>query len=85
MTTASWLLIVAIVVLAAGGYRYSLSRHPTRDCHHCTGWGRHRGSVWTYAKGDCTGRTVLPPRTRCDRGQVPRYGRRILRLEDKAK
>jgi hypothetical protein len=83
VTTQAWLLLAAGIVFAAVGYRYSLSRHPTRDCHWCTGWGRHRGAVWTYAKGECTGRTVLPPRARCDRGQVPRWGRRVLRIGGK--
>lgn len=83
MTWSVWLLIVAVLIVAAGGYRYSLSRHPTRDCHWCTGWGRHRGAVWTYAKGECTARTVLAPRAKCDRGQVPRYGRRLLGIEKK--
>ena len=83
MTWASWLLIVAILVLAAAGYRYSLSRNPERKCHRCGGGGRQPGRVWWYAVGDCKGRTLLPPRARCDGGRVPRYGRRVMRLEDK--
>ena len=78
MTWQLWLLAVVIVVVALGGYRYSLSRHPMRDCHWCNGWGRHRGWLFTYAKGDCTARTVLPPRARCDGGRVPRWGVRVL-------
>jgi hypothetical protein len=85
MTAEGWLLIVAAVVLAAGGYRYSLWRHPMRNCHHCTAWGKHRGWLWSYATGDCKARTVMPPRTQCDGGRVPRWGVRVLRLEDKGK
>jgi len=85
VTWSGWLLIVAVLVLTAGGYRYSLWRHPKRDCHRCTGWGSHRGGVWSYAKGDCTARTVLPPRAQCDRGRVSRWGVRVLRLEAKEK
>lgn len=83
MTWQGWLLIVVITVFAAGGYRYSLWRHPMRNCHHCTGWGKHRAGLWTYATGECKARTLLPPRARCDGGRVPRYGRRVLKLEDK--
>jgi hypothetical protein len=83
VTTASWLLIVAVAVLVTGGYRYSLWRNPTRACHSCNGGGKHRAWVWAYAAGDCTARTVLPPRVRCDRGRIPRYGVRVLHLENK--
>jgi hypothetical protein len=83
VTTASWLLIVAVVVLVAGSYRYSLWRHPMRNCHHCTGWGKHRGWLWRYATGECAVRTVLPPRTRCDGGRVPRWGVRVLHIGGK--
>jgi hypothetical protein len=76
-------IILVGAVFAAAGYRYSLSRNPTRACHRCGGGGKHPGWVWRYAAGDCNARTVLPPRTRCDRGRVPRWGRRVLRLEDK--
>ena len=85
MTTQTWLLLVAAAVVVTGCYRYSLWRHPLRNCHHCTGWGKHRAWLWSYATGDCTARTLLPPRARCDGGRVPRYGRRVLRLEDKPK
>jgi hypothetical protein len=85
VTWAGWLLAVAAAVVISLGYRYSLSRRPTRNCHRCGGRGWHRGWLWWYAKGPCTGRTVLPPRAPCERGQVPRYGRRVLRLEDKGK
>jgi hypothetical protein len=85
VTAAGWLLIVAALVFAAAGYRYSLSRNPTRACHLCGGGGKHKGWVWRYAAGECKGRTVLPPRTRCDKGRVPRWGARVLRIEDKGK
>ena len=81
MTWASWLLAAAILILAAGTYRYSLWRHPTRACHGCRGAGKHAGAVWTYATGPCTVRTLLPPRARCDGGRVPRYGRRVMQLD----
>ena len=82
MTWAGWLLIVTALVFAAG-YRYSLSRNPTRACHQCGGGGKHKAWVWRYAAGECKARTVLPPRVVCDRGRVPRWGRRVLRLDDK--
>ena len=85
MTWAGWLLIVTAIVLAAGGYGYSLSHRQTRNCHRCKGRGWHRGAVWTYAKGPCKARTVLPPRAPCEKGQVARYGRRVMRLKDKDK
>ena len=85
MTAANWWFLTAAIILAAACYRYSLWRHPKRNCHHCTGWGKHRAWLWSYATGDCTARTLLPPRGRCDGGRVPRYGRRLLRLEGKSK
>lgn len=85
MTAPSWLLIVTAVVLLAGGYRFSLSRNPTRACHSCGGGGKHKGWVWRYAAGPCKARTLLPPHAQCDRGRVPRYGRRVLRLDSKDK
>lgn len=83
MTGQGWLLIVAGVIIVLGGYRYSLSRNPTRACHSCNGGGKHRAWVWAYAAGDCKARTLLPPRAQCDRGRVPRYGRRLLGLKEK--
>lgn len=80
MTTASWLLLVAAAVLAFGGYRYSLWRHPMRNCHWCSGWGKHRGAVFRHATGDCAARTWVAPRARCDGGRVPRWGVRVLRI-----
>ena len=85
MTAASWWILAAAGVLAAGGYRYSLGRHPTRKCHSCGASGRHRPLVWTYAEGPCRARTLLPPRARCKGGRVPRYGRRLLKLDGKGK
>ena len=82
MHTAQWLLAAAAVVLAAGGYRYSLYRHPTRKCHGCGGTGTHRAFVWRYAKGPCTTKTVIGPRAECDRGRVPRWGVRLMHLDD---
>jgi hypothetical protein len=81
------LTVMALVVMVFGAatYRYTLSRHPTRNCHWCKGWGRHRGAVWRYAKGKCKARTLLPPRAKCDGGQVPRWGVRVLHLEDRGK
>jgi hypothetical protein len=78
VTLSAWLLIVAALAFAAAAYRYSLSRNPTRACHRCGGGGKHKGWVWRYAAGECKGRTVLPPRTVCDRGRVPRWGARVL-------
>ena len=86
MTTANWLLLVFTAgVLIGGGYGYSLKRNPTRACHRCGGGGKHRAWIWRYAAGDCTGRTVLPPRAACNRGRIPRWGVRVLHLEDKSK
>jgi hypothetical protein len=81
------LTVMAIVgaVFLAAGYRVSLSRRPTRNCHRCKGRGWHRGAVWVYAKGPCGQRTMLPPRVQCDGGQVPRWGARVLHIEAKEK
>jgi hypothetical protein len=83
VTWQAWLLVVAAAVFGSAAYRYSLSRNPTRACHRCGGGGKHKAWVWRYAAGDCKARTVLPPRAECDRGRVPRWGRRVLRLNDK--
>lgn len=85
MSAASWWLLAAAVVLAGGGYRYSLWRHKTRKCHSCGGSGRHRGAVWAYAEGECRARTIVPPRAQCKGGRVPRYGRRVLKLDERDK
>ena len=83
VTAQTWWLIAAGVIVGALGYWYSLRRNPTRRCHACEGSGKNRAWVWSYATGDCTASTILPPRARCDGGRVPRYGRRLLRLEEK--
>jgi hypothetical protein len=80
VTAHQWLAVAAVLVLAAGGYRYSLWRHPTRKCHSCGGSGKHSGALFSYASGPCTGKTVLPPRGECSNGRVPRWGVRLLKL-----
>ena len=83
-----WIALV-VLLAGAGAYRYSLERNPTRKCHSCDGSGRNRAWLWTYAEGPCRARTLLSPRATCGEGapggRVPRYGRRVMRLEDKSK
>ena len=87
MTTLGWLLIVTFPIVATIGYRYSLSRRPSRRCHSCNGGGKHPGWVFRYAAGPCKARTPLPPRATCGEnapgGWVPRYGVRVLHLDGK--
>jgi hypothetical protein len=78
MTASTWWLAVAVVTLAAGGYRYSLWRHPTRKCHSCGGAGKHSGALFSYASGPCRGRTLIPPRVPCKGGRVDRWGLRLI-------
>jgi hypothetical protein len=74
-------LVLVAVAAAAGGYRYSLWRHPTRKCHGCGGTGRHKAGLFRYAGGECVTRTVIGPRAQCQNGRVPRWGVRLFKIQ----
>jgi hypothetical protein len=62
--------LIVLALLAAGLYRLSLWRNPSRPCHLCHEKGKRRGSVLTYTRGYCWG---------CGgSGWKPRAGTRVL-------
>jgi hypothetical protein len=81
MHANQWVILAAVLVLAAAGYRYSLWRHPTRKCHGCGGTGRHRAAVFRHGEGPCVMTTIIGPRAQCDGGRVPRWGVRLLNVQ----
>lgn len=65
-----WLLVVIVVVLAAGAYAVSIWLHPWAPCRACGGSGKSRDVLWRSAYGTCK---------RCGgRGRHPRAGIRVL-------
>lgn len=63
------LLFLAAVVVGVG-YYFSLRINPFRNCPRCSGTGRRKGIVWTYAQSSCPA---------CKgKGRQPRLGSQIL-------
>jgi hypothetical protein len=79
------LAVCAVLAVAAGGWGWSMWRHPWRRCFHCGGSGMHRGALGVAGRCRCCGgkkahvrldvRMLTPGRAeRLRKGDTGRYG-----------